>query len=236
MTQKHFTSGSHYPELAADKLRVYSMRFCPYAQRTRLVLDYLQIPHEVVNINLKDKPDWFLARNPFGTVPTLEQNDKIVYESAVCNEYLTDVYGSKGLIPDDPYKKARGKILMDTFGKVTDKFYGLLRASSEDDKKKALEELQTALNFLETALTGKYFGGDEPVIVDLHVWPWFERMPTLEHLAGVKVLTEDKLPKLTAWVKTMHELPTVQAKITSDDLHGTYFKWFLAGTVPNYDL
>jgi len=155
MTEKSFASGSQCPELAPDKLRLYSMRFCPYAQRTRLVLDYLKIPHETVNINLKDKPDWFLARNPFGLVPVLEQNDKIVYESAVCDEYLMDVYGSKGLIPSDPYKKARARILMDTYGKVTDKFYGLMRAATDEDKKKILEDLHKAANFLETSLTGK---------------------------------------------------------------------------------
>ena len=76
----------------------------------------------MVNINLKNKPEWFLEKNPFGLVPVLEENDKIVYESAVCNEYLTDVYGSKGLIPSDPYIKARAKILMETYGKVIMKY------------------------------------------------------------------------------------------------------------------
>ena len=33
--------------------------------------------HEEVNLNLKDKPDWFLQRNPEGTVPTLEFDGKV---------------------------------------------------------------------------------------------------------------------------------------------------------------
>jgi len=236
MSQKHLAAGAQCPELSPDKLRLYSMRFCPYAQRTRMVLHLLQIPHEVVNINLKNKPDWFLTKNPFGTVPVLEENNKIVYESAVCDEYLTDVYGSKGLIASDPYEKARAKILMDTYGKVTDKFYGLLRTTTDEDKKKVTEELHKALHFLETSLERKYFGGDQPLIVDFHMWPWFERMPMLEQLTGVHVLPEDKFPKLKSWAKAMLEHPTIQATRFSDDIHVEFFKAMLAGEVPNYDL
>jgi len=235
MTEKSFAAGSEFPELAADKLRLYSMRFCPYAQRTRLVLDHLKIPHEVVNVNLKSKPDWFLARNPFGLVPVLEQYDKVVYESAVCDEYLVDAHGGKGLIPSDPYVKAREKILMETNSKITDKFYGLFRGT-DDDKNKKVEELQKALNFVESSLTGKYLGGDHPSLLDLHVWPWFERLPMLEKLADVAIISEEKFPQLSAWMKTMHELPAVQATRFSDDEHLAFVKSFLGGGMPDYDM
>ena len=44
-----------------------------------------KIPYECVNINLKDKPDWFFDLNPGGKVPVIEQPDgTVIYESAVC--------------------------------------------------------------------------------------------------------------------------------------------------------
>ena len=44
-----------------------------------------KIPYECVNINLKDKPDWFFDLNPVGKVPVIEQPDgTVIYESAVC--------------------------------------------------------------------------------------------------------------------------------------------------------
>ena len=33
--------------------------------------------HEVVNVNLREKPDWFLQRNPEGKVPVIEHDDKV---------------------------------------------------------------------------------------------------------------------------------------------------------------
>uniref|UniRef100_A0A3Q1ERT0 Glutathione S-transferase omega 1 n=1 Tax=Acanthochromis polyacanthus TaxID=80966 RepID=A0A3Q1ERT0_9TELE len=75
-----------------------SMRFCPFAQRARLVLAAKGINHETVNINLKEKPDWFLAKNPLGLVPVLETSaGEIIYESPITCDYLDEVYAGKKL-------------------------------------------------------------------------------------------------------------------------------------------
>ena len=34
--------------------------------------------HEMVNVNLKFAPDWFLQKNPHGLVPVLEKDDKVL--------------------------------------------------------------------------------------------------------------------------------------------------------------
>ena len=69
-------------------------------------------------MNLKFKPDWFRKKTIIGLVPLLEKDDKIVYESTVCDEYLDDIYPQKSLMPSDPYQKARDRILMEVFSKV----------------------------------------------------------------------------------------------------------------------
>ena len=67
---------------------------------------------------MKNKPDWFLEKNPLGLVPVLEQDGKIVYESVICNEYLDDVYPQGKLTPEDHYRRAQDKILLEFHGKV----------------------------------------------------------------------------------------------------------------------
>ena len=58
---------------------------CSGFYRRPLVLAAKGIDYECVNVNLKDKPDWFLDLNPGGTVPVIEQPDgAVIYESAIC--------------------------------------------------------------------------------------------------------------------------------------------------------
>ena len=52
-------------------------------------------------------------------VPVVEIGDKIVYESAIVNDYLDDIFPQEKLTPDSPYQRARDKILLERFGKVS---------------------------------------------------------------------------------------------------------------------
>ena len=53
---------------------------------------FIYYSHDVVNIHLKDKPDWFLSNTSSGQVPVLDHDGKIVVESAVCMDYLNDAF------------------------------------------------------------------------------------------------------------------------------------------------
>ncbi|KAG5196011.1 hypothetical protein JEQ12_011647 [Ovis aries] len=100
-------------------IRLYSMRFCPYAHRTRLVLRAKGIRHEVININLRNKPEWYFTKHPFGQIPVLENSKcQLIYESVIACEYLDDAYPGRKLYPYDPYERARQKMLLELFYKV----------------------------------------------------------------------------------------------------------------------
>lgn len=58
--------GSTRPPKKDNNLRLYSMSFCPFAERARLVLLAKKLPHEIVNINLKEKPEWYFQLHPEG--------------------------------------------------------------------------------------------------------------------------------------------------------------------------
>lgn len=51
--------------------------------------------------------EWYLAINPAGVVPALEDNGAVVLESTLILEYLEDAYPERPLRPTDPRARAR---------------------------------------------------------------------------------------------------------------------------------
>ena len=74
--------------------------------------------HDIVNINLKKKPQWFLNKTPYGLVPVIENEGHIIYESSVCNDWLEETYPDPPLTNKAPYERAKDRIIMNHFDKV----------------------------------------------------------------------------------------------------------------------
>lgn len=79
----------------------------------------------MINIDLKDKPAWFLEKYQAGTVPVLEIDDKVIGESLITAEYIDEMYSKPGKqsLPTDPYKKAQARLLIYELGKVCNRRY-----------------------------------------------------------------------------------------------------------------
>ncbi|KAJ3609887.1 hypothetical protein NHX12_021981 [Muraenolepis orangiensis] len=234
-SQKSFAKGSTAPgPVAQGSVRLYSMRFCPFAQRTRLVLTAKGIKHDIVNINLKDKPDWFLEKNPLGLVPTLETpSGQVIYESLITCEYLDEVYANNKLLPADPYEKAQQKMMLEHFSKVTPYFYKIPMGRRNGDDVSALEgELKEKLSKSNQHLEktkSNFFAGNSITMIDYMMWPWFERLELLELKHCM-----DGSPALQKWTECMLEDPTVKDTKHSLDTYKAFYKTYMEGK-PNYD-
>lgn len=223
-TEKALAAGSEFPALASNKLRLYSMRFCPYAQRARIVLLHKQIEHETININLKLKPEWFLKLAPLGKVPVIQKDDIIIYESAVVCEYLDEVYPGEKLTPADPYKKAQDAMLLERFSKVTTPFYKFVGSQDQEALKEMINGLETIEQVLKERAT-PYFGGERPMMIDFMLWPHMERIVSMGKMNPAVDITADRFPCLSAWIGNITEVPAVKETITSDE---TYQKMMVA--------
>ncbi|XP_076449634.1 pyrimidodiazepine synthase-like [Babylonia areolata] len=183
MTLRTFEEGTPWPLFKGNTLRLYSMRFCPYAQRARLVLEHKNIPYETVNVHLKRKPSWLLERNPKGRVPVLEHPDgRVLFDSLVVSQYLDEVFPQRPLTPADPYRKARDRLLPDFCDKLMMATYQML--FTEGSSQEARVTFHKGFTIYEAKLKrrlpdGPFFGGSGPAMVDYMLWPWFERLPML---------------------------------------------------------
>src|SRR5207253_1397337 len=89
----------------AARLKLISHKLCPYVQRAVIALTEKRVAFERIDIDLVNKPDWFLAISPLGKTPVLQVGDVPIFESAVILEYLEETQ-PKPLHPADPLTRA----------------------------------------------------------------------------------------------------------------------------------
>jgi glutathione S-transferase len=200
-----------------SKIKLFSARACPFAHRTRLVLEHKQVPFELVEIDLQNKPAWFDSKlSGYGKVPALEHDDVRLWESAVVNEYLDEVFPEPHLLPADASTRALARIWIDYSNtRFAPAFGKLLRAQAAAEQSAARNELTEILSYLENAGfaqlsgDGPYFLGKAASLVDFAFYPWFERWGGLEHYRGLRVPTAHA--RLTRWREAIRQLPAVRA-------------------------
>ncbi|XP_063227249.1 pyrimidodiazepine synthase-like [Bacillus rossius redtenbacheri] len=238
MSSAHLGLGSKCPPAHKCKLRLYSMRFCPYAQRIHLVLDAKKIPYEVVNVNLTQKPEWLYSKSPQGKVPVLELDGDCLHESAIIADYLDDKYQHWPLHPRDPWKKAKDKLLLDQFNKVVCLLMRMLRSPRNIDKL-FMEELMEELDVFEAELTARgtpFYGGSRPGMLDYMIWPWCERSDMPRIVVGDRWnLPKERFRHLMEWRGAMKDDEAVKKSFLESSVHAKYFMSAQAGS-PDYDL
>lgn len=86
-------------------MKLYHAGVSTCSQKVRLVLAEKSLSFDSVLINLQQGEQFqpeYLAKNPAGVVPTLEDQGRVLVESTLINEYLDDAYPDIPLKPVDP--------------------------------------------------------------------------------------------------------------------------------------
>ncbi|XP_064488596.1 glutathione S-transferase omega-1-like isoform X2 [Ornithodoros turicata] len=236
MTLKAYKAGSQFPPLQPGKLRIYSMRFCPFAHRALIVLAAKNIDHEIVNIDLKNKPDWFLNVHPVGKVPVLQQDDKVINESLILSEYLDEAYGSSRLLPTDPYLKARDKMFLEVGCSAATSVVKIYY--NNEDRLEIWSNWIEKLKVIEEELALRktpYLSGARAGFTDYMTWPFFPRAAAFSAVfPELKMPSPSQYPLLVSWMNLMKNDPAVVAVINEAHLV-EYTKCVLNG-IFDYDV
>ena len=184
------------------ELTLFSARACPFAHRTRLVLAEKRLDFELVEIDLQQKPTWFSTVSNYGKVPALQHKQHRIVESAIVNEYLDEVFPEPRLLPADPGTRAVARIWIDYANTHFVPAWGALLRATSETVEPARNALFESLAYLEQGLQktsgqGPFWFGEQPGLVDLTFYPWFERWAALEHYRGP--LSIVKFERLQRW-------------------------------------
>ena len=146
-------------------ITLYDAERCPYCARVRIVLAEKGIEHEVVAIDLSDRPAWLYEKNPLGKVPVIEEDAFVLAESEVIMEYLDERYPEPALLPADAAARALARLQVHRFDEyLGDAYYRLKRGHG------GVGELVKCLKSLESQL-GKRFD-----FVEIAYLPWLIRL------------------------------------------------------------
>jgi glutathione S-transferase len=203
-------------------IEIISSASCPFAQRTRMVLAEKGLAFRLTEISLDAKPDWFLAISPYGKVPVLRHGDVTLYESAVINEYLEEVFPEHALLPHGPAARAQARIWIDfANARFVPHVYKFMLAQDEAGQTLHRRRLLEAFAHMETEglakSAGPYWLGHAPSLVDLSFFPHLDRFSAIRHYRGLDV--PDSCPRLIAWREMMRTRPSAIANGASAEVY-----------------
>jgi glutathione S-transferase len=198
-------------------LKLYDYPDCPFCQKVRVVLAEKDLEYEKIFVDLRKQeqklPD-FLRLNPYGKVPVLIDEDEVVYDSTIINEYLEDEYPIPGLMPEDSQARAKVRMMEDycdnSFIPPTTTLLAQLRKTeAERDVQRveqARDELRRALYFLRDHLGGQEFlVGKQFTLADAAFAP---RIMVLGRL-GIEL--EPALSNVQAWIDRIRARASVRS-------------------------
>lgn len=198
----------------SEKLRLISHKLCPYVQRAVISITEKGVPFERIDIDLDNKPDWFLKLSPLGKVPVLQVGDKAVFESAVILEYLEETQ-PKPLHPKDPLTRAEHRAWMEFGSAVLADIWGLETATDEAAFNVKVKQAAEKFARLESRLVAApWFDGDSFSLVDAVFAPVFRYFDTFDEIGDFGILAGK--PKIARWRKSLRERPSVLAAVGAE--------------------
>jgi glutathione S-transferase len=185
-----------------------------FSRRVHMVLLEKGIPFEPIVLDMAKrahKAPEYLARNPYGRVPTIVEDDFVLYESTAILEYLEATHPDPPLVPPD----ARGRALVSMHMKLADLELGTATGPLLFPKRflpkekwdleamnKARIGIQRQLGVLEQQLGDQtWLLGERYTLADVCYTPFAEFFPIM----GV-----DVPPAVTFWAARLLARPSAQ--------------------------
>jgi len=190
-------------------IRLHRHPLSGHAHRVELMLSLLHLPFELAEVDLAaraHKAPEFLAKNPFGQVPVIEDGDLTLADSNAILVYLATRYDESGRwLPRDAVAAAQvqrwlsvaaGQLVS---GPASARLVKVFGAKLDHERCKTIAEQLFAV--LDRHLAGSAFlVGAAPTIADVALYSYTAHAPE----GGVPL---DAYPNIRAWLARVEALP-----------------------------
>ncbi len=194
------------------KLELVSHPLCPYVHRAAIMLAEKGVAFSRRDVDLKNKPDWFLELSPRGKVPVLIADGTPLFESSAINEFLDETHPPR-LLPGDPFERARQRAWVEVANDILAAQYGLLTAPAGGFAD-ATARLELILGRLAEALTNGTIAENEFGLVHVALAPALHRFVIAEDALGARLL--EKTPRVAAFARRTVARPSVPSTVAPD--------------------
>jgi glutathione S-transferase len=174
-------------------IKLHYHPFSTYSRRVRMACREKQIAYEPVLVDMtarKHREQPYLSLNPYGRVPTLEEDGFVLYESTAILNYLEATHPKPALVPADPRQRA----LVDMHMKLCDLQFGRPAVTIIFPKRflpkerwnaaaiaEATKEIEKHLAVLDKQLTGKSFlVAEQFTLAEICYAPFLEFLTLME--------------------------------------------------------
>ncbi len=189
-------------------MKLYESPASGNAHKIRLFLSFLGKDYEPVTISAADgenRTEAFLAKNPRGQIPVLEDGDVTVWDSQAILVYIARRHGGAAWLPEDPVSLAH---VMEWLAVSENEIlFGLARARATFKFKRSwnLEQCQelgrAGLMVMNDHLADReWLVGARPTIADIGCFPYTALAPE----GGVGL---EDYPAVQAWIARFKKLP-----------------------------
>ena len=197
-----------------SRLRLISHKLCPYVQRAVIALTEKGVAFERVDVDLANKPDWFLAISPLGRTPVLRVGDTAIFESAVILEYLEETQ-PRPLHPSSPLRRAEHRGWIEFGSTVLSDIAGLYSAPDEAAFRAKATQLEARFARLEACvMAAPWFDGEDFSLVDAVFGPVFRYFDVFDEIGDFRILAGK--PKLLRWRWSLAARPSVKSAVSAD--------------------
>ncbi|WP_434696327.1 glutathione S-transferase [Pseudomonas sp. Z1-14] len=191
-----------------NPIKLYHFPLSGHAHRVQLMLSLLELPVEVNFVDLAKgahKQADFLAINPFGQVPVIDDNGVVLADSNAILVYLANKYGEGRWLPTDPVGAARVQRWLSVAagplhaGPATARLITVFGASHNAED--VIARSHNLLKVIDQELSNSaYLVGDTPTIADIAGYSYIAHAPegnvSLQDYAHVR-----------AWLARIEALP-----------------------------